>query len=78
VLVDGWGWCDGDSPYRVKLTVRDYNSVRGGEQTRLHALEAIEIETPGWGTNQTGETSWSSGTGNPTGRTISIAHLLDK
>lgn len=62
--------------YRAKLTVKDYKTT--GNPKMLHALAAVEIENAPLGTLPTSSADASVQSGQPTtGRTISIADLLD-
>lgn len=64
----------GGKLYRVKLTVKDY---KAGEKL-LHALEAVEIENAPLGIFPPSAYNDALQTGQPTtGRTITIAHLLE-
>ena len=66
----------GGQLYRVKLTVKDYSITMGGEKRNLHALQAIEIESPA-GNPLAHETHEApKPPAQPTGQTSSIADLL--
>lgn len=67
----------GGQMYRAKLTVKDYNGKANGQATKLHALEAIEIENAPMGTPPSYSGAEALRTAQPTsGRTLSIADLL--
>lgn len=60
---------------RVKLTVKDYELPDSGRRRNLHALQALEIETPD-GIRLAGAIQGTYPPAQPSGDVISVAHLL--